>query len=873
MQLPHPISLSLVTNLRTVRDYHGKYYQPYNLNLHIDGAVNVDELFDVLNSKVEPMILEQKKNQKEIIPSDWKRPFVETSTAEPVKLPESKTQVAEFMETDESMGEVMSVWLGPQPNDYTTKTALGVLGSYLTYSATAPLRKEFVEIPEPLASSISVFPDSKVNQCELWMYAGDVPKKHLMDMAELVRSKMQKIVKEEGIDMQRMAMILARERRSLLNEMELGTSNILMETTITDFLYGDKDGKDMPAAFEELTTFDELSKWTADQWAALLDKYYASAPSITTIGKPSAKMAKEIEETEKERVSKQREDLGESGLKKAQAELEAAKEESDRPIPPEVLTSFPVVDPKDLTWVPVETALNPAPGDKISADNAKVQQYIDADGAPLPYQVYFSSVASNFVTINVLFDAARLPSHLMPYMGLFQGTLFQSDVKRADGTTMSHEEVVNAINELTVDQHSSFSFRRAFQENLCVSIKVEAERYGEAVAWLRDVLAGAVFTKERLEVIVAKRLQSLPGQKRDGQLVAASYANKLAFDPAKSPSEAKGLLTQLHFLPQLAEQLKTEPEAVINAMNELRAALLDPTAMRVSVFGNIPNLPKPRSTLRENFLPIAEGKPLHALSTSAQTLTPLGENPSRKMSLVSMAAIEGSYSCHYALGPKGWDHPDLAALILATSVLNTMESYLWKSIRGSGLAYGADVQVDPEAGQVEFTVYRSPNACIAFREAGKVLRSLASGETELDTNIVDGSRASLIYSYAGKSETVAAAASTAYVDQALKEVGKDHSQRMLAKLPSITDDDVRRVINQYFVPLFDPATSIGAVSTNAGKADEVEQGFKELGYDVSREELPELSNEDEYSGSESGSDSGSESGSSDGEPMEDVRSP
>lgn len=824
----------------------------------------------MLNSKVEPLILEQKKNAKEVIPSDWKRPFVETPTAQPIKLTESTTQVAEFMETDESMGEVMSVWLGPQPNDYVTKTALGVLGSYLTYSATAPLRKEFVEIPEPLASSISVWPDSKVNQCELWMYAGDVPKKSLMEMADLVRAKMQRIVQEEGIDMERMAMILARERRSLLNEMELGTSNVLMETTITDFLYGDKDGKDMPAAFEELTTYDTLSKWTAAQWAELLDKFYASAPSITTIGKPSAKMAKDIEESEKARVAEQREKLGEAGLKAAQAELDAAKEESDRPIPPEVLTSFPIVNPKDITWVPVETALNPAPGDKVQADNARVQAHVDADGPALPFQVYFSSVASHFVTINVLLDAARIPAHLMPYMNVYQGTLFQSDVKRADGTEMGHEEVVNAINELTVDQHSSFSIRRAFQENLCVSIKVEAARYAEAVAWLRDVLAGAVFTKERLEVIVAKRLQALPGQKRDGQLVAASYANQLAFDPAKSPSEAKGLLTQLEFLPRIADELKSEPENVISAMNELRTALLDPSAMRVSVFGNILELPQPRSVLRDNFLPIKEGRALHPLSTSAQTLTPLGENPARKMALISMAAIEGSYSYHYAKGPQGWDHPDLAPLILATSVLNTMESYLWKSIRGSGLAYGADVQVDPEAGQVEFTVYRSPNACIAFGEAGKVLRALASGETELDSNIVDGSRASLIYSYAGKSETVAAAASTAYVDQALKGVGKDFSQRVLARLPSISDDEVRRVIKQYFVPLFDPATSIGAVSTNAGKADEIEQGFKELGYDVSREELPELNNEDEMSGSESGSDTGSESGD---EPMEDVRSP
>lgn len=71
-----------------------------------------------------------------------------------------------------------------------------------------------------------------------------------------------------------------------------------------------------------------------------------------------------------------------------------------------------------------------------------------------------------------------------------------------------------------------------------------------------------------------------------------------------------------------------------------------------------------------------------------------------------MPAIEGSYSAHFANGLVGWDHPDLPALRLAASVLNAMESYLWKSIRGSGLAYGASVQVDQESGLAGFTAYR-----------------------------------------------------------------------------------------------------------------------------------------------------------------------
>ncbi len=76
------------------------------------------------------------------------------------------------------------------------------------------------------------------------------------------------------------------------------------------------------------------------------------------------------------------------------------------------------------------------------------------------------------------------------------------------------------------------------------------------------------------------------------------------------------------------------------------------------------------------------------------------------MVLIPMPSIEGSYSYHSAKGPVGWDHPDLPALELACSVLNAMESYLWKSIRGAGLAYGADISVDEEAGIVGFGVYR-----------------------------------------------------------------------------------------------------------------------------------------------------------------------
>jgi hypothetical protein len=96
---------------------------------------------------------------------------------------------------------------------------------------------------------------------------------------------------------------------------------------------------------------------------------------------------------------------------------------------------------------------------------------------------------------------------------------------------------------------------------------------------------------------------------------------------------------------------------------------------------------------------------------------------------------------------------------------------------------------------------------------------------------------------------------------------------MLAEIPKVTTQDIRAAIGKYYVPLFDSESSIGAVTVNVGKVDEVEAGFKELGFETERHELPQIGGEEDadMSGSE-GSETGSESGS-EGEPMEDVRSP
>ncbi|EIW67501.1 hypothetical protein TREMEDRAFT_33585 [Tremella mesenterica DSM 1558] len=844
-----------------IRDYHASYYVPHNSCLLIDGAVPLAELFHVLNEEVDPLILKNlaTSSRKWHLPTDWKRPFIESTTSQPLSIPSPKTQVVEFMEEDESMGEIVLLWLGPSPMDYLSGLALKILGSYLTLTATAPLQKEFIEISKPYASYIGVSSEDRVNKNEISMYISDVPTKHLEELPKLILEKLRKIAEEEGVDEERMKLVLRQDKRKLLDHMETSVSGVLSDVVIGDFLYGDLEGKDLPSAFDDLKDYAILEKWSGSDWQSFLKKqvnllpahqYFISQNCLTIIGKPSAALAQKIESDEKERIAKRKEEFGKEKLEELGRMLKKAKEESDTPPPEEMITSFPLTDPKSLTWIPVETAINNALGESKSGDRGELQKRIESDGNVLPYEVHFANVDSNFVHVSVLFDTIHLKAELRPYMSIFQNALFRLGVKKPDGSELSYEQVVDQLNDLTVSHSASFSFRNSFSEVFLISLKVEKPRYEEAVEWIRDLITGGIFTKERISIILAKMAQELPYNKRQGDSVSLATLNSILYDPLKSTSEACGLLKALEFVPETMELLEGSPEVVLSHLEEIRAYLLDPAIIRVSVRGDVKSLQHPRKVLQEKFFRIEDPKPLRPISTSADTLSVLGKNPKAKCIIIPMSSIEGSYSNHSALGPKGFSHPDLPALLLSAAVLNATESYLWRSIRGNGLAYGAHVDVDAESGLVGFSVYRSPNALEAYRAAGKLLQGLADGSVELEQSILDGARATMTFSYARESETVSAAAASAYLNEALKGLGKDHHQHVLTVLPSITLSQIRQTIKTHFLPIFSSQTSVCAITVNSGKAEEVEGIAKEMGFEVERKELPVLGDEGSEDGSE-----------------------
>lgn len=57
-----------------------------------------------------------------------------------------------------------------------------------------------------------------------------------------------------------------------------------------------------------------------------------------------------------------------------------------------------------------------------------------------------------------------------------------------------------------------------------------------------------------------------------------------------------------------------------------------------------------------------------------------------------------------------------------------MEGLLWRSVRGAGLAYGANIYTDVERGFTYFNVYRSPDSVKAYIAAKKAVEAMVAGD-------------------------------------------------------------------------------------------------------------------------------------------------
>lgn len=905
-----------VMTIDQIREQHSKYYSPHNVAIVLTGPLPVDDLLRTINN-IDQTLIEAGKAPGPSGPPGWVRPFVETASAKvpvidgteagdlptlhPVDPPTDgvrdrlrRKNTIEFPEEDESTGEVCITWVGTELGQWLEDEAINVLETYLTDSAVSPIQKAFVEVGEPLCTDVYFAAEDKAGKGSLTAFFSSVPTAKLESLdVELV--KLLEKVAADGIDMERMAMCIRRDRVKLLNQLETKPADSFADVLISDHLYGRVDGSELQVSMDDMKRYDELAKWTSQQWTDLIRKWYTTNPRLVVIGKPSKQLAKKIKKETKALEETRRKELGKEGLAAFEKKVEEARKENDRPIPEDIINGFRIPNENSIAWIQNGQQLigrKPATGRQSEAaakppaaaadselDVQLRNKLAEEDATGLAFPIQFTQVPSAFVSVSLVFPTTALPAHLRPLMHLYLSTFFSLPLQRADGTTVPFEAVVRGLDEDTLEYEGGMGVGGGFAENVCIDLKVEKAKYSKAIEWLRDLVWHSQFALDRLKVSAAKTTQSLPELKRDGRSISWSLSRSLSHDAEKSSNRATSILSLLDFMPKLNADLAANPDKVVEQLQQIRKTVFRPENMVVAVGGDVCGVDRPIGAWKD--IVGAGGAGASSCSVripwSREVLTDLGQAPKQKGLICSLPTIESSYAVFTAKGISDFDHPDNAALVATIAMLNALESFLWRYIRGAGLAYGASIRSDVETSHVTFSLYRSPDSAKAYTEARRVIKALCEPDSAyskdnnlvLDQSMLDSAKSLLHFSVAEGESTVGSSAAEVFVDEIMRGVGRGRGRRLLERLQHVTLADCQAVLQKYILPAFDPATSMCAIVSAPSRVEEIQKSLAQAGYEMERRDLDfgkddedgEASGSDSESGSESGSgsDSGSES--------------
>ncbi|ODV73718.1 Sdd3p CYBJADRAFT_127523 [Cyberlindnera jadinii NRRL Y-1542] len=844
----------LMENLRvldnaTIREFHESSYRASNLCVIVSGVVDEDEFLRIMEDF-----------DSELPPAeDSKRPFVD-SKAQIARLDKEVVKEIEFSEKDESYGEVNFSWVGPEYYKNDEDLAITLLLEYLCDSSIAILTKTLVEIDDPWSSYLEYNTDDftfiianiKLN---------DVP----TDKLPLVKEKVYELLKEqatvEKFDLGRMREIILNAKKRLLLAAEK-SADILSDAVITDFLYGDLEGKALTKNISSLDDYRTILEWDLEKWVFFFNYYLVENKAAVIIAKPSKVLYKSLKDSNKKLIEERKEKLGEEGLRKLEQKLQDAQAKNDTPIPESILNAFEKPDPARIKFINTTTVglgLNRDVENDLSDENT--QKILNDTPADLPLYINVDQFKSEFISINVLMSSREIPERLLPYFDIFV-EIFSLPML-VNGETIPYEEVVKGLQNDLVDHSLDGSFKNQFSEVINASVQVNKENYAKAIEWLRKIFWNTVFDETRIKVTIDKLINSLPSYKRSGETLLNSINTKYCLSK-RSLKASRDTLSNEEFYRSLSSKIADGEFASIQRdLETIRECLFKANNFRVILAGDLSSLEHPIQAWKE-FLPASKltKEPLLPVPRTFEVRTHVGEKLSKKAYIITAPASESTFLLASTNIPTDYNDEDMAALALTSSYLQAVEGPFWRGIRGTGLAYGANVGRSVESGQLSFDVYRGANAVEAFQVAKKIVVDLASGETEIDNTLFEGAMSTLVNTIASSEGNFFSSAGAKYMDNVLKKRGPHFNTKFIKQLKQVTKQDMVNILQKYYVKIFDSETSSVFACTHTSKGEELKAFLSSEGYEVNVEEVAiHGDEEDDEDGEDEDDDSEEETGS------------
>lgn len=639
-----------------IREFHKEMYQPKNLCLVLTGEVNQDELLEILDDFEETI-----KDDVPSLEAPFKRPWTESKQAPYLK--ETVVETVKFPEEDESMGEILVGFFGPDCNDHLGCAALGIMLIYLCGSSISVLENTLVE-KEQLCSMVYYSTDYRPHVA-IWFSLSAVETEKLATVEQRLISLLKETAAKE-LDMNYMHDCIRRWRRQIKLKCE-NAGDFFASPIIEDHLFGHRDGRDLKemATIKEL---DTLEGWSEKQWREFLSKWFADAKHVSILGEPSQELSGKITSDEKARVEEQQKRLGEAGLKQKAEELKKAQALNDRPIPDSVLEQFPVPSTESIHFISTTTA-RAGRARKMGNLNNDIQQIVDKDDNNSPLFIHFEQVPSNFVRIKIDLCTGAVPLELKPLLSLYMMNFFTTPVTR-NGKRIEFEDLVLDLERETVAY--GMDTEQANAEIISLVMQTEPENYETIVSWLRTLFFDAIHDPARLYASLTKMLADIPDEKRSGDAMVYAVNSMLQYEP-QSSVRARNTLSKALYLKRIRKLLETDEKSVVSQFTQLCKALHRPENMRIFVSANITTLQRPVSAWDALTTGFDTEKPLEPLDKRRSLLSDLGKNPGSSAYIVPMSTIDSSFAVLTAKGPDSYDHPDLPALMVARAYLDAVE--------------------------------------------------------------------------------------------------------------------------------------------------------------------------------------------------------
>lgn len=813
-----------------IRDFHKLMYRPDNLCVVVTGSIDEEEFLSIMEKFDSALIaLPETAN---------KRPFVDSNPVLP--LSEEIIKEIEFPDKDESAGALLISWIGPTALETLVATALDMVCTYFSDSAISVLNRNLVEIPNPLATDIEYSTDDYTRTVINFDING-VPTEKLRDVDVQVKKLVSEQANPANFDLVYMRQIIAQQRLKVIERTEKSPL-ILSNVAISEFVYGNPDGSDLRKWAGDLSEYDTLESWTAEQWTALINQYFVENKLASVINRPSAKLNAALKQQNKEMAESIKRKYGKEGLEKLGNRLKEAQDRNDTPIPEVELTRFGKPDVSKIQFIDTASYRAGANTDEGYIQD-KFSDALQKDTPPeFPLYIHYESYSSKFTTIHLIMSSKTIDAPLLRYMSIVE-EIFSLSIQLPDGRYLPYEQVISDINNDLLKLSLDNGFSGRFSELLNVKVQFESRKYADAIKWLINVLEYSVFEEDRVRVIVEKIVNSLTDKKRNAELMMYSKQYRTMFNDS-SLRKAQDCLNTEEFYKEVLEKINSGKFSDIrDDLNLLRKQLFSLDNIKVFVVGEVHSLANPVSQWKEFVKVFLSGRSPLSLGTigkyprSSEYLSDTGKTCSQKAFVVTTPAAESTHLVTSTPIPTDYLDEDIFKIALAGEYLGTLEGPFWRGIRGAGFAYGTDISRNVETGFLNFTIYRGADAEQAWLTAKKIVGDYASGALDLDTISIENSIAALVNTLANSESNNLDAAYGKILDDIVIGRGPNYKNVFLEKLNKVTADDIRHVLEKYFVPLFESKNSVIFTSLPPNSLEAFTKFLEDQGYDVAVEEI------------------------------------